>query len=95
VYVVNSLLALTTEAKGVERPAVRRSGAMCAIGKGCFLLSGGAGDDPDHLRSDLYLFDTCTRLWTKLLEVSVGGLLNATQHASVLHCTRLWQSFSR
>ncbi|KAG5189728.1 hypothetical protein JKP88DRAFT_197461 [Tribonema minus] len=56
------------ETRGAEQPAVRRSAAMCALDDGRFLLSGGAGDDPDHLRSDLYLFVTHTRVWTKLLE---------------------------
>jgi N-acetylneuraminic acid mutarotase len=52
-------------------PAVRRSAAMCSLSDGRFILSGGAGDDPDHLRSDMYQFDTATKQWTKLLEVRV------------------------
>jgi Kelch motif len=58
-----------TEVRGHVMPAVRRSAAMCSLGDGRFILSGGAGDDPDHLRSDMYQFDTTTKQWTKLLEV--------------------------
>eukprot|EP00953_Heterococcus_sp_UTEX-ZZ885_P040769 20832-Heterococcus_DN1.PRE.1 len=56
------------EVRGDVMPAVRRSAAMCSLGDGRFILSGGAGDDPDHLRSDMYQFDTTTKQWTKLLE---------------------------
>ncbi|CAM9408749.1 unnamed protein product [Phaeothamnion confervicola] len=52
---------------GAVVPSVRTCAAMCANDDGTALyLCGGAGDDPDDLRNDMYEFDTRRSSW-KLL----------------------------